>query len=248
MSGYKSAIIISISLHLLLIIAVVWGWESASETKKTYKPRYIEAKLVQLKAKTSDVKKSRTSKKTIDLTKKRREQERLHKQQAEKKYKLALAKKKADHKDKLRKDKLRKEKERKAREKKARQEQQRKQQEQALDQALQEEEDFLEAESQAETAQSYTALMVHRIEQNWSRPPSARRGMTCKLSLHLVPTGAVVDVSVLEGSGNSAFDRSAEQAVRRVGRFEELQGMPPEVFERYFRQLTLIFNPQDLRL
>ena len=44
--------------------------------------------------------------------------------------------------------------------------------------------------------------------------------------------------------GNAAFDRSAEQAVRRVGKFE----VPADntIFERHFRKVYLLFQPEDL--
>jgi colicin import membrane protein len=54
----------------------------------------------------------------------------------------------------------------------------------------------------------------------------------------------VVGVTVLESSGDAAFDRSAEAAVRKARRFE----VPKEsaMFERYFRRFTLLFRPEDL--
>jgi hypothetical protein len=56
----------------------------------------------------------------------------------------------------------------------------------------------------------------------------------------------VVDVEIVRSSGDAAFDRAAETAVRAVGRFSELQGMPPRMFERSFRSLLLTFRPEDL--
>jgi colicin import membrane protein len=49
---------------------------------------------------------------------------------------------------------------------------------------------------------------------------------------------------LLESSGSSAFDRSAEQAVKRARRFE----VPKDgaIFEQYFRRFTLLFKPEDL--
>ena len=79
-------------------------------------------------------------------------------------------------------------------------------------------------------------------------PPSARRDMEVELLVQLVPTGQVISVVVVRSSGNAAFDRSAEQAVLKVGRFEKLKELPPKVFETYFRKLPLIFRPDDLRL
>ena len=90
--------------------------------------------------------------------------------------------------------------------------------------------------------------MRERIESNWSRPPSARRGMVVTLQIQLVPTGQLVSVVVLKSSGNDAFDRSAEQAVRKVGQFENLRDMPSRVFEANFRKLNLEFSPDDLRI
>ena len=51
---------------------------------------------------------------------------------------------------------------------------------------------------------------------------------------------------MVEGSGNKAFDLAAEAAVRKVERFEEITQMKPEVFEKNFRQFSLLFNPEDL--
>ena len=101
------------------------------------------------------------------------------------------------------------------------------------------------AASEAEVvAQSFRYGIYQRVVANWSRPPSARNGMQAKLQVELVPTGDVVAVTLLEGSGNGAFDRSAEAAVQKARRFE----VPAEsdIFERYFRRFTLLFRPEDL--
>jgi len=105
------------------------------------------------------------------------------------------------------------------------------------------------AESQAasaaeEVAQSYRYGIYRRVVANWSRPPSARNGMQAKLLVELVPIGDVVTVTLLEGSGNGAFDRSAEAAVRKARRFDVPK--ESEIFERYFRRFTLLFRPEDL--
>ena len=102
-----------------------------------------------------------------------------------------------------------------------------------------------DAASQAEAvARSYRYGIYQRIVANWSRPPSARNGMQARLRVDLVPTGEVVAVTLLEGSGSAVFDQSAEAAVRKAGRFE----VPADnaTFERYFRRFTLLFKPEDL--
>lgn len=255
-SSYRLPLIISVVMHLLLLVAVTWGWSASSTSEKVYKPRYVEAKLVELKPKT--VKKAAPQKtpRKIDVAAKRRQQEE-QKRAAEKKRQQELKAKRAAE-DKARKEQARKEKleqerlaEQQRQKELERQEQERQAQErqqQEFDDALAEEEALLAEEQDEAVAQSYVALIVDRIERNWSRPASARRGMVCELRLQLVPTGEVVNVSIVKSSGNAAFDRSAEQAVKKAGRFSELQQVEPAVFEAYFRQLTIKFNPKDLRL
>jgi len=95
---------------------------------------------------------------------------------------------------------------------------------------------------------SYSAYIMERIEANWNRPPSARRGMEVALIIQLVPTGQVISVTMVKSSGSEAFDRSAQQAVHKVGRFERLQQLDAQAFEKNFRKLRLVFRPDDLRL
>jgi len=85
------------------------------------------------------------------------------------------------------------------------------------------------------------------VINRWTRPPSARNGMVSILSIQLVPTGEVVGVSVLQSSGNTAFDRSAITAVERTGRFPEVAKLDNRTFEVNFRRFQLIFKPEDLR-
>jgi colicin import membrane protein len=119
------------------------------------------------------------------------------------------------------------------------------QQELAL--ALDVEDSLLEQASDEDVAQSYVALISQVIQNNWSRPPSARNGMEAELVIQLIPTGEVVSVTVARSSGLLAFDRSAVNAVQKAERFPELQKLPPRIFEKSFRQFRLIFKPEDLR-
>jgi colicin import membrane protein len=138
------------------------------------------------------------------------------------------------------------------------QEQQRQQEAQRLEQQQQQENTAAAAAAAAaadarevaltesEIAMAYMGVIHDLVQQNWSRPPSARNNMTAVLRIRLVPTGDVVDVEIVTSSGDAAFDRAAENAVRAVGRFSELQRMPPRMFDRNFRSLLLTFRPEDL--
>ena len=98
-----------------------------------------------------------------------------------------------------------------------------------------------------EMSASFVALIRQTVVNYWSRPPSARNGMEAELAIQLIPTGEVVSVTVIRSSGNSAFDRSAVNAVQKAGAFPELQKLPSGEFEKKFRRFTLLFKPEDLR-
>ncbi|MDO3388814.1 cell envelope integrity protein TolA [Gilvimarinus sp. SDUM040013] len=260
---FTVAAIVSVFLHGLLLVGITLGWESTSDpTPRVFKPRYVEAKLVELKAQDTQ-EPAQKKNKVIDLTKKRElEQQRAEAQKRAKEEAARQRRIERERKEKAEADKKkRQEAERKkqqeleakrraeeaAKAKAERQRQERLAQER-LDEAVRKEEQQRQAQLAAEQTQSYVNMISSRIEQNWSRPPSARRGMKVELLIQLVPTGQVVNVTIVRSSGNAAFDRSAEQAVRRIDRFSELRNMPPELFEQNFRQLKLVFDPKDLRL
>jgi colicin import membrane protein len=131
---------------------------------------------------------------------------------------------------------------------KKRAEEVRRQREREIALALAAEEETRQAESEADLAMAYTDSIRAAIEDNWSRPPSARRDMEVVLRIQLIPTGEVVSVSVVRSSGNEAFDLSAINAVNKAQRFPEVAGAPSNVFERHLRTFQLVFRPEDLRL
>ncbi len=116
--------------------------------------------------------------------------------------------------------------------------------ESAFKDALAQEAIELASDGQADAALSYIAGIYQAVVRNWSRPPSARNDMEAELLVELIPTGEVVSVTLLASSGNMAFDRSAEAAVRKARRFQ----VPDDIglFDARFRQFTLVFKPEDL--
>lgn len=263
-------LLISLCLHAILIVAVLWGWESSDEpTKRRVTPKYVQAKLVEISPKTKPAPAAKPKQKVIDLTKKRRDAERRKRLERDKAKKLARQKTERERKARAARDKKAREKaarekaarekatrEKAAKDKAAKEKAEHVAREQELqrqiDQEMAAEREALIAQQQAEEdqqfAQSFIGLIAQRIESNWSRPASARKGMQCELRIQLVPTGRVISVTVVKSSGNASFDRSAEQAVKKAEQFPELKKLPPAVFERNFRQLRLVFNPKDLRL
>jgi colicin import membrane protein len=243
----------------------MWGWSAAEVRLEAKKPAYIQATLVHLeeKAKPKKVKaqpklpkKNDDKKKALERKKlkEKRQQEKLlakkkkrEKKQAEEKRKNQLAKKKAEEKaaaeqrqkeqEKQRKDELQKELER--------------ERQHELERTIAAEKSRQAAAQQAAddaiVAQSYNHIIDAKVSENWSRPPSARNNMSVLLRIQLVPTGEVVGVDVISGSGDTAFDRSAVRAVKKAERFPELQKLSSRIFEKNFRVFNLLFEPKDLR-
>lgn len=251
---YWPGILFSALIHLVLVVALAWSWRSPSTPAATT-PRYINATIVELNAATVKPKVTDTiNPKPIDQ---QRAQKAAAASAAEKEQRRQRRRQKLDR-EKLDREKLERETAaRKAKEQAQRQQlerQRRRQlaQQQAVADNLAREKERLLAEEQALTdntiSQSYSTLIADRIEQNWSRPASARNNMQCELVIQMVPTGHVIDVKITKGSGNAAFDRSAVQAVKKIARFREVQDMPSRIFEQYFRTFTVNFNPQDLQL
>ncbi len=229
-------ITISLLIHVLVGAAFLVSWSSNSEPKRISPPRYVEAKLVKLKTETKRVAEKKKPKK-VDLTKKK---------PPSSKPKKAAPAPEVKKKDDKQIDKKKEEQKRKQEEERQK-EQERLRMLEQLEEDLKAE-DLAAAENESENeALSYKQVIFNKVRDNWSRPPSARTGMKCELLIEIVPTGRVVSVTVVKSSGNGAFDRSAEQAVRKAESFPELKKMSPQTFEKYYRRFHLIFNPQDLR-
>lgn len=192
----------------------------------------------------------------------KREQELKQKQAIEQKQKLEIEQKRQQElKQKQQAEEKRKKDEQAKKQEKAKKEEQRKREaekkaaddkrkrEQEIAEALEREEAEAQAEEEATAnVQSYKGYIRDRMERNWSRPLSARNGMEVVLSIQLLRNGQVVSVAVTKSSGDLAFDRSAEQAVRKVERFDRLQELSESQFNKHFRQFTLLFRAEDLRL
>lgn len=257
-------------LHSIILILML-GWE-LTPRNEIHVPDYVQARLVQLnpqakpqtqsqpapapvqEKKPQEVKKVDPEPDNIEYLRKqeqkKQEQKKQEKAKQEKlkqeKLKQEKAKKQAQEKQQ------REEAERAAKEKSAKDKVLKEQAEaerRKADEALAREVAAEQAQQQqladVEVAQSYAAMIRQRVEQKWSRPPSAQKGMETLLEIQLVPTGYVVGVRIIKSSGNPAFDQSAEQAVKKVDSFVEIKDMPSRIFETQFRRFTLRFSPED---
>lgn len=265
----------SVSLHVLLLVLFLGNWDFFKKEEEPYKPHYVTATLVDLKPK-AKAQPQQTKEQVLDSkayedlknNKKQDEQRRMEaealvQQQKEQQAKEAAAEAQKQQKIKEEQAKIAKakaekeaaEKKRKAEEearkaeaaKKTKREQEAQEEQRRIQAALQKEAKHISDTNDDANTKSYEEMLIERVEQNWSRPPSARRGMEVTLEVNMLPTGVVTGLRIIKSSGDPAFDRAAEQAVRRVDRFTEAMQIPPDIFEKYFRVFRFTFSPEDLR-
>lgn len=253
--NYIAPFVLAAGLHGLVVVALVFNWQSteAIETIKTREYLYIDAVAVAQNPYTERNKREiERARKSTELARKkaRQELERLAKIRAEQE----LTKKQQELEDR----RLVREQEEAASllqaiaaeqaqvQELAVRESDRRKMEQSLNLQVVDEQQYRRAITDDEKSLAYVYKIQRQIVQNWSRPPSARNGMEALLRVFLVPTGEVVNVTVVESSGNGAFDRSAVLAVQKAQRFQVPNNS--RQFERNFREFTVLFRPEDLRL
>ncbi|MDE0763695.1 MAG: TonB family protein [Cellvibrionales bacterium] len=244
--SYVIGAMVSAVLHVGVIVALWANWQPSSETVYL-QPKYVVAELVQLAPRAPAVSKEKKTSATSDQLarkKKRQLEERKRKSRADelrknaKKAALAARKKREDE-ERLALEKRRLEESRRV---------EREQQQAEWEDMLTQKEAQMDAQEDQRAANSYRQIIQQRLSENWSRPPSARRNMEAQVRIQLVPTGRVVGVNIIKSSGDAAFDRSVEQAVRKAHQFIELQAMDSRLFELKFRSVDVAFSPEDLRL
>jgi colicin import membrane protein len=199
--------------------------KKALDKKKAQQDKARKDQLAKNKAKQLADKKAADKKKTEALKKK----ELLAKKEKE------LKEKKKQEQKKLEQEAFEQEQQEQLMEALAAEEQQR-----SLDRALEEEE---RARKNALITDDIVAQIQAKIYETWRYPPSARPQMLVKVSIQMVPTGEVINVTITKSSGNEAVDRSVIAAVKRA------QPLPVpkdnRLFEQRFRNFSMEFSPKD---
>lgn len=117
------------------------------------------------------------------------------------------------------------------------------------DQLASEEQARADAKARAEQqarAQSelerFQALIKQRVESSWVNSGGWTKDIRCLVHVRLIPTGEVIEATVVRSSGNAAFDRSAENAVYKASPLP----LPDDkaLFE-HFRDFNFDFHPQE---
>lgn len=257
---------IAIGMHLAIILLMIFGldWWEKPEPKR-FKANVVQATVIDASKVDAEVKKLKLAdenkkqkkiseaKKLADLQKKRQlEEKRLSdlkkKRKAEEAKKLELEKERKRKEAEAKKRKAAEEKKRKAAEekkqkaaaekkRKAAEAKKRKEAEQRKREAQ------LRAEMEAERDATEMALYIDKIgyavENEWTRPIGVGDGLSCTLRIRMAAGGSVIAAQVVQSSGSSAFDRSAEAAVRKADPLPVPSG---RLFEK-FRDINFVFAP-----
>ena len=228
--NYFVPLLLALSLHVLVGFALWAGWNPDTERPLLVKPKLVKAKLIQMQPPQSKPeqkpppKVAPAPKLSPKIEKEQKVQPKLIEERPESQLeKEREAKRLADEERTRRLNEL---------------------VTSSFDLALNDESEAIDENENEALARTYAQGIYELIVANWSRPPSARNGMQATLQVELVPTGDIALVTVIESSGNTAFDRSAEMAVKKAGKFE----VPREsrIFEENFRRFPVIFKPEDL--
>lgn len=91
------------------------------------------------------------------------------------------------------------------------------------------------------TIAAQTAIQ-QKVIKRWIKPPLFTEGMSCTIRVRLLSSGDVMSVTVLRSSGNSIFDRSAENAVRKASPLPVPKDK--DLFTKKFRLFTFLFKPK----
>jgi len=200
----------------------------AEQKKKAEAEKQRQAVLAHKKAEAEKRRKAEQKKKA-EAEKKRKAEVTRKKAEAEKKRKAEAARKKAEAEKKRKAEEARKKAaaEREMRERlAAEQERLRAQRESAMQRIV----------------DQYGLYIKEKVQRSWIRPSGSNASLSCTVNVRLIPGGEVVDVKIVRGSGNEAFDRSVEAAVFRASPLPVPKD--PEVMEK-FRSITFEFNPDS---
>jgi colicin import membrane protein len=101
------------------------------------------------------------------------------------------------------------------------------------------------AERQAATARdkalsTYIQMIRNKVRRNWILPPDLQGNPEAIFNVSQLPTGEVLNITVVKSSGNPAYDEAVRRAI--------LKSSPlplPEPRSLFDRELKLTFRPRD---
>lgn len=245
---YSIPLLLAVIMHVGAVWSLYRGWNPEKELQNMVMPNAVVARLLVLDAKQPKVDLAAIERAKVATAAKKAAQDKAARDAAAKEKtaqdKAQLALEERAEKEKAAQDRRSQENARKERERLERMARLSDLAESSMQDAIALENAEMQSGSEAAVVQSYHAAIYDLVRRNWSRPPSARTGMSVRVQVELIPTGEVIAVTIIDSSGSTAFDRSAEHAVRRATRFDVPQ--ENKLFEAHFRRFYILFQPEDL--
>ncbi|VEG89986.1 cell envelope integrity protein TolA [Legionella spiritensis] len=90
----------------------------------------------------------------------------------------------------------------------------------------------------------YKAMIVNAIGRQWILPENADSRLSSQFRIRLAPDGAVLEVSLIRGSGDPVLDRSAQSAIYKASPLPVPSD--PATFD-LFREISLTVRPENVR-
>lgn len=249
--SYTLAVVVSLLLHGSIGLLLLWQWPEPERIMEPA-PKHVTAEVVQVESAAEKERKEKIEKQRRQneraAQQRKREKERQAKQAAEKKKQQQQALKEKKAKEKRAQEKAAQE------QKKIEQEKQRQQQEESLLENLLKEENLREQKEQQEAqrqSEKRTAAMVTEFTDQirahtssyWSYPSVVKPTDEVTVRISLVPTGEVVNVQLVQGSGNALLDSSVIQAIKKSSPLPVPKDI--RVFEKEFRSFKMTFRPEN---
>ncbi len=108
--------------------------------------------------------------------------------------------------------------------------------------AMQAEAAMIKGEQDLQATMTAEHAIQLKVNRNWIRPVSVGKGLQSTIRVKLLSSGDVMEAVVVKSSGDSIFDRSAENAVRKASPLPVPSDQ--ELFKNRFRTFTFVFKPQ----
>lgn len=261
--SYLLPILAAIILHIAVLSLLAGQWSGDSHKVMAEPvPKHIQAKVIQVKKKTSVKKKKpkarpkpkakpkpkpKKDKKKLDLKRKQEKAKQLARKKqlqlkAREKAKKIAAQKELQEQQRLERERIEEEKQQERELQEL--EMQETLEQEALERELAQQLEQEQWQQQADNVTSdHMAQIQTKISQLWYYPPNSRPDMQVELSIHMLPTGEVLSVTMVKSSGNDVLDRSAMTAVKQASPLPVPHDI--RIFEQRFRRFTLLLRPEN---
>ncbi len=85
-------------------------------------------------------------------------------------------------------------------------------------------------------------IIQKKFIELWNKPFVLNEDIEVSIKIKLAPSGEILSKTLIESSGNDKFDDSAMKAVSKISFLKEVSNLRREDFERYFREINLVFK------